>query len=260
MKKILSALLATLMIATAAGCTSEEKTNETTQTEGNNAAETTEAAEPEVKTTSILTEDMVSFIEQIKDKAPIYADYFEENGMVPVRMGMKYSADLYGTGTESEVVMEVYMASLEKIALKTVTDGVSSDVIVADGTYYIISDAEKQAIYMILPEEEAASLTDSMTASMTAAFDPATATFETGTEEYNGTEYLFERINTAEAGEIVVYADTATKEVKYLVTGGIAMEITFLDHNVDEAVFTVPSDYELVDMESMMRSDGTEAE
>lgn len=246
MKKFLSIILAA-MVMTAAGCSKEaDDSAETTTTAAQNEA----AAD--VETTSILTEETSAFIEALKDKAPIYADYMYESCQVPVRNGFTYSADLYGTGTSSVITMEVYMSALDKMAIKTSTDGVASDIIMKDNTYYILSDAEKTAITMALSEEEAAEMADTMASSMTPAFDAAAATYETGTEEYNGTEYLFEKINTAEAGEIIVYADKDTKEIKYLVSGGIAMEMTFFDHSIDESVYEVPADYTITDMAALM--------
>ncbi len=265
MKKFLSAILAVCMIAATAGCGSDDTAETTTAAEGAAAeegavAEENAAADEEkVETTSINTPEMLTFIDTISKDAPIYANYLKESGEVPSRTGFAYSADLYGTGTESKVEMEVYMASLEKIAIKTITDGVSSDIIMNNGTYYILSGAEKQALYMTLGEEESAAMSEQMATSMVPAFDAATATFTSGTEEFNGTEYLFERITTAEAGEIVVYADKTTKEVKHLVSGGVAMEVTFFDHNVDDAVFEVPADYELIDMATALGG-ATEAE
>lgn len=259
MKKFLSIILAA-MVMTAAGCskdTDDAAATTTTAAQGDAAADNSadsddSAADADVETTSVLTEETTAFIETLKANAPIYADYMYESGQVPVRNGFTYSADLYGTGTPSEVVMEVYMTSLDKIAVKTSTDGVASDIIMKDNTYYIVSAAEKTAITMALNEEEAAEMADSMASSMTPAFDAATATYETGTEEYNGTEYLFEKINTAEAGQIIVYADKDTKEIKYLVSGGIAMEMTFFDHNVDESVYEVPADYTITDMSALL--------
>jgi len=283
MKKILSVLLASLVLA-AAGCggndtaatttttaavdeaaattttaAEEEAVEETTTTAAEEEAveETTTTAAEEVDAgefgvDTLLTEDMIAFIETVETSgAPIYADYLKESSILPTAMGFAYEADLYGTGTPSKVTMEVYMSAMDKMAVKTVTDGVASDIIIKDMTTYMLSDAEKTAIYMAMDEATMAQMSESMTASVKPAFDASAATYESGTEEFNGTEYLFEKITTAEAGEIVIYADVNTKEIKYLSSGGITMEITLLSHDVDDSVYEVPADYTLVDMAAL---------
>lgn len=270
MKKILSVLLASLVLA-AAGCGGNDTAATTTTTAAVDeaAATTTTAAEEEAveETTTtaaeevdagefgvdtLLTEDMIAFIETVETSgAPIYADYLKESSILPTAMGFAYEADLYGTGTPSKGTMEVYMSAMDKMAVKTVTDGVASDIIIKDMTTYMLSDAEKTAIYMAMDEATMAQMSESMTASVKPAFDASAATYESGTEEFNGTEYLFEKITTAEAGEIVIYADVNTKEIKYLSSGGITMEITLLSHDVDDSVYEVPADYTLVDMAAL---------
>ena len=289
MKKFLSVLLAA-MVLTAAGCgpakeaeeetttvaeeeaeatttESEETEAETTTTEATEAEtttteatteETTEAtteAAPEKDLTGLkedlLTDEMKEFIETLKAEVPIYADYMYETSLLPTAMGFAYEADMYGTGTLSKVTMDIHMEGLNKMALITKTDGEGATVILDGDKYYMVSDAEKTAMYMTLSEEEMSSMADTMKGSISTTFDPDTATFETGTKEYNGTEYLFETINTVEMGDITIYADKATKEVKYIESAGITMEITFLTHEVDPSVYEIPSDYVLVDLATM---------
>lgn len=266
MKKILSVLLASLVLA-AAGCGGNDTAATTTTTAAvedaaattttaADAAEEAETEEAEVEAEEIdsplLTEEMLAFIDTVKTSgAPIYADYLKDSSVLPVAMGFAYEADLYGTGTPSKVKMEIYMSSMDKMAVMTETDGVSSDIIIKDKTTYMLSDAEKTAIYMAMDDATAAQMTESMTASVKPAFDASAAKYESGTEEYNGTEYLYEKITTAEAGEVVIYADVNTKEIKYLISAGIAMEMTLMTHDIDESVYEVPADYTLVDMAAM---------
>ena len=51
---------------------------------------------------------------------------------------------------------------------------------------------------------------------------------------------------TATSGDI-----TATKEIRYIISAGIPMEITFFDHEVESSVFDIPEDYEYVSMAEM---------
>lgn len=270
MKKILSVLLASLVLA-AAGCGGNDTAATTTTTAvaedaaatttaADDAAEDTEAEETEAEENatidigefgvdSLLTEDMIAFIETVETSgAPIYANYLMESSLLPTAMGFAYEADLYGTGTNSKVTMEVYMSAMDKMAIKTVTDGVASDIIIKDMTMYMLSDAEKTALYMAMDDATMAQMSESMTASVKPSFDAAAATYESGTEVFNGTEYLYEKITTVEAGDIVVYADMNTKEIKYLVSTGMTMELTLLTHDVNDSVYEIPADYTLVDM------------
>lgn len=288
MKKFLSVILAA-MVLTAAGCgpakdTEEETTTtvaeeeaEATTTEAEEEAEetTTEATEAETTTTEateaettaevteaapekdlsglneeLLTDEMKEFIETLKAEVPIYADYMYETSLLPTAMGFAYEMDMYGTGTLSTVTMDIYMEALDKMALVTKTDGEGATIIIDGDTYYMVSDAEKTAMYMTMTADEMGAMADTMKSSVQATFDPNTATYETGTKEYNGTEYLFETIHTVEMGDITIYADTATKEVKYIESAGTTMEITFLNHEVDSSVYEIPSDYVLVDLAS----------
>lgn len=269
MKKILSVLLASLVLA-AAGCGGNDTAATTTTTAvaedaaaTTTAAEDTEAEETEAEENatidigefgvdSLLTEDMIAFIETVETSgAPIYANYLMQSSLLPTAMGFAYEADLYGTGTNSKVTMEVYMSAMDKMAIKTVTDGVASDIIIKDMTMYMLSDAEKTALYMAMDDATMAQMSESMTASVKPSFDAAAATYESGTEVFNGTEYLYEKITTVEAGDIVVYADMNTKEIKYLVSTGMTMELTLLTHDVDDSVYEIPADYTLVDMTTM---------
>lgn len=282
MKKFLSVILAAMVI-TAAGC-GEKANDETTTTtpaaagdavvdaettdaaddaettdaaeeaDDAEAAETTEAAEEasqgygEFGVDTLINDEMAAFIDALKEQAPIYADYMVESSKLPTAMGFAYEADLYGTGTPSAVTMEVYMSDMATMAVNTSTDGVASNIIIKDNAYYIVSPAESTVIYMALSEEEAAQMADAMTASVQPAFSLETATIEAGTTEFNGAEYLYEKITTAEAGDIVIYADPATKEIKYLTSAGITMELTFLTHDIDASVYEIPADYTVMDM------------
>lgn len=281
MKKFLSVILAAMVI-TAAGCGEKANDETTTTTEAGAVvdAETTDAADnadadadtdaaddAEAETTTeaaegygefgvdtLINDEMAAFIDALKENAPIYADYMADSSKLPTAMGFAYEADLYGTGTPSAVTMEVYMSDMSTMAVNTSTDGVASNIIIKDNAYYIVSPAESTVIYMALSEEEAAQMADAMTTSVKAAFSLDTATFETGTTEFNGAEYLYEKINTVEAGEIVVYADPATNEIKYLTSAGITMELTFLTHDIDASVYEIPADYTVMDMAELTGS------
>ncbi len=281
MKKFLSVILAALII-TAAGCSDNSAETTTTTVAEAEAATTTTAEEAETTTTTteattteatttteaetttvteeapvddannpLMTEEMRAFINELKANAPLYGEFIETTSNIPLHMGMAYEMDLYGTGEMSPVAMDIYMSALDKMYVSMVTDGVATDILLADGKYYMISAAEKTALYMEMSEEEAASMSEEMTASVKANFDASAAEYETGETEYNGTTYLYEKVTTGELGEIVVYADTATKEIKYLSNAGIMMEITALTSDFDESIYEIPADYTVIDMATL---------
>lgn len=254
MKKFIALLTAAAMILTLSSCTSEpaETTTttaaatpaDTTTPEETDAPEETEA--PEETDAPAASGDPM---EILKANVPIYANYLEEQTTLPFRIGFAYEADLYGTGVASSITMETIVKSSEEMAVLTAADGTEQWVIINKDRYYMVSPAEKTALYMEIDDATRAQLTETMASGLSNAvmFDAANATYETGTEEYNGTEYLFEKISAPEM-EATVYADPATKEVKYLISKGITMEVTAVTHDVDDSIFEIPSDYTLVSM------------
>lgn len=227
-KRFIPVILAA-MTMTAAGCGAAE----------------VEQWEYEVGVDTFMTQEMADFVEEIRPEAPIYANYLVESAAIPTGMGLAYETN------GMKVEMDTYMESFDKLAVVTTTDGVSSDIILKDGVYYIVSDAEKAVIYMEMTEEQKTAMTESMTSSMQPTFDPAAAQYESGKTEYNGTEYLYEKITAAEIGELMIYADTKTMDIKYIQSGGQVMELTFLEHEIDSSVFEIPADYTMTDMATM---------
>ena len=227
-KKFIPVILAAITMTMAAGCSAEP-----------------EAWEYEVGVDTFMTQEMADFVEEIRPEVPIYANYLVESAAISTGVGVAYEAN----GVKVE--MSTYMESLDKLAVTTNTGGVTSDIILKDGVYYMVSDEEKSVIYKEMTEEEKAVITESMTSSMQPAFDPAAAQYESGKTEYNGTEYLYEKITTAEVGEVMIYADTKTKDVKYIQSGGQVMELTFLEHEIDGSVFEIPADYTMTDIATM---------
>ncbi len=269
MKKLLSVILAAMVI-TAAGCSDNGGADATTTTTAaeaeattTTAAETTtEATTTEAETTPAVTESLVDnplmtdeireFIEELRAEAPIYADFFEKSSSIPVTMAFNQEVDLMGTGEISTVYMELGMASFDRFYVSTDTLGSPMDIVISDGKYYMVSAAEKTALYMEMSADEAAEMQESMTASVKASFDASAAEYESGETEFRDATYLYEKITSAEMGEIIVYADPATKEIKYLVSQGVTMEIVTISDKVDNSKLEIPADYTLIDMAAMM--------
>ena len=200
----------------------------------------------------LMTDEVRAFIDAVKAEAPVYGDFLEKSSSIPVAMAFNQEADLMGDGQITTVYMEIGMASFDQFYVSTDSLGAPMDIIITDGKYYMVSAEEKTAIYMEMSAEEAAEMNESMTASVKASFDASAATYETGETEFKGATYYYEKIATDEMGEIEVYADPATKELKYLVSQGITMELVFITDEIDASKLEIPADYTLIDMAEMM--------
>lgn len=264
MKKFFACLTAAAAILTIASCSNEPaETTTTTAAETTLApAETTpeETDAPEETTANTPDETETETEEEtpaengdpmeiLRANVPIYANYLEEQTILPIRVGFAYETDLYGTGVLSACTMDTIIKSTEEMAVITTADGAEQSVVITKDRYYMVSPAEKTALYMEIDDSMRAELEESMSAGLDSGvlFDAASAVYETGTEEYNGAEYLFEKITSPEM-EATVYADPATGKIRYLISEGIEMEITALTHDVDDSIFVIPDDYTLVDM------------
>ena len=242
MKRLLSALLAA-MVVTAAGCSDNSGADTTTTTATTTAAETeattttaaetttAETTEAETTTTAteapaenpLMTEELRTFIDAVKAEAPVYGDFLEKTSSIPVTMAINQEVDMMGDGQITATYMEIGMASLDSFYVSTDSLGAPMNIVITDGRYYMVSPDEKTALYMEMTDEEAAEMNNSMTASVKANFDASAAKYETGEAEFKDATYYYEKITTEEMGEIIVYADAATKELKYVVSQGVTM-------------------------------------
>lgn len=273
MKKFIALLTAAAMILTLSSCGSEPAATTTTPAATTTPAETTtttEAATPEETEAQAPKETEAPEVTEapeetdapidpndpmsvLRANAPIYANYIEDQTNLPIRVGFAYEQDLYGTGIASKIAMDTIIKSPEEMAVITEMDGTEERIVITKERYYMVSTAEKTALYMDLDDAMRTQLSESMTAGLsgTVMFDAVNATYKTGTEEYNGTEYLFEKISAPDM-EVTVYGDPATKEIRYLISEGIALQVTAFTHDVDNSIFEIPSDYTVVNMADAM--------
>lgn len=262
MKKILALIAAVMMCgAVLSGCggnddeSSAEEASEISESAVEDAEETTESADSASTTDANIevSDEYQEFIEILKENVPIYGAYIEESTKFPVYNSFFYT-DEDDEGTYS-VEMEVIIAAINRIAVNTVMDEGAVNIIVDGNMYYLVSPDSNAALYMELDDETAAELTESLKSSMNPSFDASAAEYESGKTDYNGTEYLYETINVndeeSEINSITVYADTETEEIKYIDVDGSVMEMKGFGHDIDESVFVIPDDYELINMEDM---------
>lgn len=248
------------LIVASAGCSSEEEPaldaikNTTAQEEVSISDEVDDTDESltvddeQTEENSIITEEMNVFVASLEDKAPIYANYLKESCELPVRNGFSYTADL-GTGEMTDITMNVYMESYEKVCMETVANGLMGRIVINDGNYYIIDDSSESVTYMSLSEDEAAVMAESMSMSMKPAFNIEDVTIENGVEIIEGIEYISEKVIDSEGNVIInVCADKETSEIKYIISAGITMKITFFDHETNEEVYIIPENYSFTDL------------
>ena len=230
----------------------EDTVPERVAEEETTTAETTPEETEAAVDNPLMTDEVRAFIDAVKAEAPVYGDFLEKSSSIPVAMAFNQEADLMGDGQITTAYMEIGMASFDQFYVSTDSLGSPMDIIITDGKYYMVSAEEKTAIYMAMSDEEAAEMNESMTASVKASFDASAATYETGEAEFKDATYYYEKIATDEMGEIEVYADPATKELKYLVSQGVTMEVLFVTDEIDASKLEIPADYTLIDMAEMM--------
>ncbi len=195
------------------------------------------------KTASAYKDSQISIL---KKNVPIYADYLLECEKFPVTL----EAEIY-EGGEFVLTMRGSYTSLDNVA-SYMSDGTDEIwAIMKDSAYYLVSASEKIALYMPIGEETEMELLDEMTASMTPDFDIENAKYKTGKKKYNGKNYLYEKITDKEM-VIEIYADTKTKEIRYMVIGTSVLKMNELSHKEDKSLFEIPKDYEILDMTEVM--------
>ena len=292
MKKFLSALITMALILSVSACggnTTETTTTaaETTTSAENNDSvaevggadegntevkEETEAEVTDAEVIEITTEETTAettaettvteaapegelinnaFLDGLKDKSPLYYEFGKITSTVPVTMTMNYSEAATGT----ECSMKMCMASLSRIAIVTDMAGQSARIILDDGNYYIISDNEKYVLYYTLSDEEKLSMEEEMANSMqvSATFDFDKTEFTSGTEEFMGETLKFETVDDGTT-KATIYFDPTTDRARYMVSQGQTVEIDDYYTGVDESLFEIPQDYEMMDFETFAGS------
>lgn len=251
MKKILSVILASLII-TAAGCAGNEAAVTTTAT----AAETTTtAAETEAPPDdSFLTDEEKVFIGKLRTEVPIYADFYAANLKFPVTVTF-YNNNFLFEGNFTKAAMEIGMATPSSSYVFIDPEATEANIIsiFKDGMHYNIIPETQTAIYAEIKRETAHRMINAMTADLTPNFDPFAAEYETCESLLNGETYLRETIRTEEVGEIIVFADTKTKEIRHIISGGVMLEDINVSNTIDYGKLEIPTDYTLTDMAELIR-------
>lgn len=271
MKKIIAALTALMLcgtMLTACGAKTaddaEVTVSETTTAAETTAAETTaaettaEAAaeETEAETTAEteaapadngeMTEEMKATLEILDKESPVYANYLRESLKFPVSNTFEY--DMESDGETQHVVLTCAIASGTKIAVNTKTGDETMNIILNGSNYYIVVPSEKSAMYMTVPDDGVEDMADSLEESMMPKFDASKATFEKGEGEVNGETLPYEKVTTEDGEVFLFYYEEGSLDIKYLSSDDIMMKMVEFTHDVDDSMFEVPADYELIDL------------
>lgn len=275
MKKYLSLLAAAALILTAAGCGNSTEAETTTAAETTTTAaeaeteETTTAAEAETEETTLAeaedeaideddsTEEVEgtlileeSYLSALAEKAPLYAEYARVSGTVP------YTADLTVLDAEGNETMETLtsMASLNELAMVMTVSGASTRIVMADYTYYMISDETKEGIVQTL-DEETWNQTISSALSNQNLLNIDALEVTTGEEELFGATYTVEELNDGTM-DVKCYFNTESNKAEYIATSAgegesavtAIVKVGEYYNGVDESIFDIPEDYSYTDM------------
>lgn len=165
----------------------------------------------------------------------------------PFRMGMKTKMDM-GDGNAADVDMILYIDGEERMAADIVYGGENMRVVFKDGEGYLLFDSEKTAI-----KTGDIDIDDSLSEVNDITEESADAQYIGGTEEINGTTYVFEQVKGDE--DATMYYEQGTGVWKYMRAESdgevILTEITAYDGDVDASVFDIPADYEIMDLSDL---------
>ncbi len=223
----------------------EEVTTEAPEVTTEAVTETTEA-----DTTAEIEGEYLenAMMDGLKDKSPLYYNF----GMVTSTMPCTVAMTIIDENGGAIGSVSMSMGSLERLAMATAIEGESVRMVIDDGIYYMISDAEKSVIYYAIPEEEKAAMMEEMknVTATTATFDFDNAEFTSGTEEFLGETYKYEMVDDG-ITMAKLYFDTETGRARYLINESQVARIDDYYTGTDESLFAIPADYEAVDMAAL---------
>lgn len=117
-------------------------------------------------------------------------------------------------------------------------------IIIADGFYYLISDAERSILKMDASEDDT---DDTMT------FPETYEVFSSGNDKLDGKSYYYEKTKEDD-GTITTYWYKGNDLYAIQYAGSI-FYITSVVQKTDASLFNIPSDYEVMDLSGLFSSD-----
>lgn len=160
------------------------------------------------------------------------------SGFSDGKIYMEYEMDYYGT------LMNVKTATLDgKTYSESTIDGQSMGASIMDGEYmYTIYHADKTVYKMDMPKTAMETVK-----TMISEEDVNLSALKTGTREIDGKTYDTEDFGIDGTASIMCFDGD---RLAYMIAGSgeeeMILKIVRADNNVDEALFKIPSDYEIV--------------
>ena len=225
MKKFLALLLVVLLVFSLGAC--KKPLEEETSKEG------TEQNDPEQPGTPEKPSD-----EETPESGAVSEKFF--NMFQGGKYRMKARMDVDGSGL---AVLEVYVDG-DLMATEMEMMGMQMRTVLSNNTSYTIMDDQKMVMIMEMPEEQETGAIETDGMEMTGS----------GTDEFCGKTLSYEEYANADGMKVQYFLDGSDLAGVRTVTedGVIDVEILELDKNVPASVFEIPSDYEMLDMSSMM--------
>ncbi len=164
--------------------------------------------------------------------------------------------DVDGSGTLKDAVMDMYIKG-ESSYISISADAVSMAMLMDNSLFSIISHDEKMILQMPIDSESAAKNPASSGTSMIDTMGKVSdEEFSKGTEEINGKSYDYEEF-TSDTSPVRYYFDGDTLcYIKSEIGTDKETAIKVLNYgsDVDEALFVLPADYQVLDLQSLAQS------
>lgn len=241
MKKILAILAAGALLLTMAGCNTEEKPSDTSETTKGSGKVTQivfgEDNEPKEDT----TEEALNYL---RERIPLYTRYLETRRTIPL------SFETAVTNEGARVEAGIYIKDEQTLALTAKDeDGNLIRVVYRDGMAYEITDADRTVTYMKYSEDLTKELVGSYRIKLTLS-DVEKCTYTSDSEELNGVSYKHETISAENSSPSNFYFDAETEKLRFIRIGEEISEVLVLSNEVTESAFEIPTDYTMVDYDA----------
>lgn len=241
MKKFLAILTAGALLLAAAGCGTEEKPSDTSETTKGNGNVTQivfgEEEQPEEDT----SEEALNYL---RERIPLYTRYLETRRSIP----LSYETAITGEGARVEA--GIYIKDEQTITLTAKDeDGNLLRVVYRDGMAYEISEAERTVTYMKYGEDRAKELVASYRLKLSLR-DVQKCSYVDDYDELNGVIYKHEIIYDEGGNPTNFYYDEETEALRFIRVGEEISEVLVLSSELTESMFEIPTDYTMVDYDA----------
>lgn len=247
MKKIMALLAAGALILAAAGCNTDAKPSETSDTtKSKDGKVTQQIAFDDPAEEEDTTEEALAFL---KEKIPLYTRYLETRRSIP----LTYETAVVSEG--ARVKAGVYIRDEKTLAVSaTDEDGNEIRVVYKDGMVYEIDAAERTIRYMSYSAENAAELVEGYRIKLKLS-EVEKCSYVDDIEELNGVAYQHEIIYDENSHPSNFYYDMETGDLRFIRIGEEINEVVVLNNEVKESAFDVPTDYTMIDYGAQLSSE-----